>query len=92
MIPTTHHATFYTPPPPAQVRCPECGCIIDPVIGWCGSCEREFHPGDTPDVDPRDDVRPSSTLCREGHHDRCDGRWARSERCGCLCHDDPAFD
>ena len=56
MIPTTHHAPLYTPRPPAQVACAECGCIVDPVIGWCAQCDRESHPGDTPDHDPRDDL------------------------------------
>ena len=93
MIPTTHHAPLYTPRPPAQVACRKCGCIIDPVIGWCGVCSWTDDPEYAQVEDTTfDGVRPSSTLCREGHHDRCDGRWARSERCGCLCHDDAAFD
>jgi len=39
MIPTSYHAPLYTPRPPAQVNCPHCGCIIDPVIAWCASCD-----------------------------------------------------
>ena len=64
------------PERPAQVHCRRCLVIIDPVIG-CVECKP---------------VKPSSTLCREGHHDRCDGRWARTERCGCGCHESEVYD